>query len=74
MDIVIPKLGFSMTAGVLSEWLVADGAQVTSGEPLYSIESDKSVQEVEAPCDGTLRILKEAGEEYEVGIVIGTIE
>jgi len=72
-QILLPKLGFSMNEGTLSEWLAADGAQVTQGQPLYSLESEKSVQEVEAPTSGTLKILKPAGEVYEVGTVIGEI-
>ncbi|WP_176599184.1 MULTISPECIES: biotin/lipoyl-containing protein [Sphingobium] len=73
-EILLPKLGFSMTEGQLSEWLVADGGQAVEGEPLFSLESDKSVNEVEAPASGTLRIIKEAGETYDVGTVLGMIE
>ncbi|UZW57070.1 lipoyl domain-containing protein [Sphingobium sp. JS3065] len=72
-QILLPKLGFSMNEGVLVEWLAADGATVTEGDPLFSLESDKSVNEVEAPASGTLKILKEVGETYEVGTVLGEI-
>lgn len=73
-DIILPKIGFSMTEGVLAEWLAEDGATVAEGQPLYAIESDKSTNEVEAPASGTLRITGVAGETYDVGAVIGTIE
>jgi len=73
MQIVMPKIGFSMSEGTLSEWFAADGAAVTKGQPLYSLESDKSVQEIEAPQDGTLRILAAVGEVYPVGAVLGEI-
>lgn len=73
-EILLPKIGFSMNEGVLSEWLAADGATVTAGEPLFSLESEKSTNEVESPASGTLRILREVGETYEVGTVLGTIE
>ncbi|MGR4864752.1 biotin/lipoyl-containing protein [Caulobacter sp. LARHSG274] len=73
-DILLPKLGFSMTEAQIAEWLVQDGAQVTEGQPLYSLEADKSTNEVEAPASGTLRILAQVGEIYEVGTVLGTIE
>lgn len=73
-EVILPKLGFSMSEGELSEWLVADGAQVSEGQPLFSVESEKSTNEVEAPASGTLRILKPVGEVYEVGTVIGVIE
>lgn len=73
-DILLPKLGFSMTEAQIAEWLVQDGAQVTEGQPLYSLEADKSTNEVEAPASGTLRIIAQVGEIYEVGTVLGTIE
>lgn len=73
-EILLPKLGFSMNEGVLSEWLIADGGTVKEGEPLFSLESDKSTNEVESPASGTLKILKETGETYEVGTVLGLIE
>jgi pyruvate/2-oxoglutarate dehydrogenase complex dihydrolipoamide acyltransferase (E2) component len=57
----------------LTEWLVADGGAVKEGEPLYAIESEKSVQEIEAPASGTLRVIKEPGEIYQVGTIIGEI-
>lgn len=72
-EILLPKLGFSMDKGVLSEWLVADGAPVTEGQPLYSLESDKSVEEIPAPASGTLKILMAPGSEYDVGTVLGEI-
>ncbi len=73
-DILLPKIGFSMNEAQIAEWLVADGAQVNEGDPLYLLEADKSTNEVEAPASGTLRIIAEVGETYEVGTVLGTIE
>jgi pyruvate/2-oxoglutarate dehydrogenase complex dihydrolipoamide acyltransferase (E2) component len=73
-EVTIPKIGFSMNEGILSEWLVEDGAQVAEGQPLYAIESDKSTNEVESPASGTLKIIGEIGETYEVGTVIAEID
>jgi pyruvate/2-oxoglutarate dehydrogenase complex dihydrolipoamide acyltransferase (E2) component len=73
-DILLPKLGFSMTEGQIAEWLVADGAHVAEGDPLFSLEADKSTNEVEAPASGTLHIIAEPGETYEVGTILGRIE
>jgi pyruvate/2-oxoglutarate dehydrogenase complex dihydrolipoamide acyltransferase (E2) component len=73
-DVILPKIGFAMTEGILSEWLVQDGAHVTEGAAIYSVESDKSTTEVEAPASGVLRILKKVGETYPVGTVLGAIE
>ena len=73
MQILLPKLGFSVNEANLVEWMAADGATVAKGDPLYALESEKSVQEIDAPTDGVLKILKPAGEVYEVGTVIGEI-
>lgn len=72
-QILFPKIGFSMEEGVLAEWLVADGAAVKEGDPLYTLESDKSAQEVESPATGTLKISAAIGETYKVGDVLGVI-
>ena len=74
VPINIPKLGVSMTEGTLVEWLVSDGDQVTEGQPLYLIETDKIENEVEATTAGTVRISGEEGETYPVGTSIGEIE
>ncbi|WP_397589113.1 biotin/lipoyl-containing protein [Sphingorhabdus sp.] len=73
IQVTVPKIGFSMSEGVLSEWLVEDGAQVVEGQALYSMESEKSTNEVESPATGTLKIIGEIGETYEVGTVIAEI-
>lgn len=73
-EILLPKLGFSMTEGQVAEWLAKDGDTVTEGQPLYSLEADKSTNEVEAPASGTLRIVVQPGETQEIGTVLGYIE
>ena len=72
-EVLLPKLGFSMESGELSEWLVEDGAEVTEGQPLFVLESDKSANEIEAPASGTLKILAEIGVPYDVGTVLAEI-
>jgi pyruvate/2-oxoglutarate dehydrogenase complex dihydrolipoamide acyltransferase (E2) component len=74
-EVLLPKIGFSMNEGVLTRWLVDDGATVTQGQPLYELESEKSVQEVEAPATGTLKIVVTPnGDAVPVGTVLGVIE
>jgi pyruvate/2-oxoglutarate dehydrogenase complex dihydrolipoamide acyltransferase (E2) component len=73
-EIILPQIGFSMSEATLVEWFAEDGATVTEGENLYSIESDKSVNEVEVPKSGILRIRAKVGEVYKVGEVLATIE
>ncbi len=74
VDVLLPKMGFSMNEGTLAEWLVADGAQITEGQPLYTLEADKSANEIESPATGTLKILAAPGEVYTVGTVLATID
>jgi pyruvate/2-oxoglutarate dehydrogenase complex dihydrolipoamide acyltransferase (E2) component len=73
-DIILPQIGFSMSEATLVEWFAEDGATVAEGQNLYAIESDKSVNEVEAPTSGVLRIKSETGQVYQVGDVLATIE
>ncbi len=72
-EILLPKLGFAMNEGLLSQWLVTDGAAVIQGQPLYALESDKAIEEIAAPVSGTLKILQPAGATYQVGAVLGEI-
>ena len=71
--LTIPKLQMSTTEGTLAEWLVDDGALVEEGQPIYSLETDKSVQDIEAPAAGKLTQKVAAGETYSVGTEIGEI-
>ncbi len=73
-EILLPKIGFSMNEGQIAEWLAADGDAVAEGQPLFSLEADKSTNEVESPASGTLKIVAAVGETYEVGTVLGYIE
>lgn len=74
VEILLPKIGFSMNEGQIAEWLAKDGDAISEGQPIFSLESDKSTNEVEAPASGTLRIVAKVGETYEVGTVLGYIE
>ena len=59
-EITIPRLGWSMEEGVFVGWLKNDGDVVREGEPIFTLESDKAAQEVEAMESGTLRIAADA--------------
>ncbi len=63
-----------MAEGTISEWLAADGAVVSAGQPLYSLEAEKAIEEIEAPASGKLRIIGRPGEAYPVGTVLAVIE
>ena len=50
----MPLMGMTMEEGVVSEWLVPDGAEVSKGQEILEFETDKINARVEAPADGVL--------------------
>jgi pyruvate/2-oxoglutarate dehydrogenase complex dihydrolipoamide acyltransferase (E2) component len=72
--LTIPRLEMAMTEGTLAEWLVEDGQEVTEGQPIYVIETEKAAQDVDAPAAGRLSHKLPAGAIYEVGTEIGEID
>jgi pyruvate dehydrogenase E2 component (dihydrolipoamide acetyltransferase) len=70
----MPKLGMNMTEGTIVEWLVEEGDQVSVGQPLLEVETDKVVQVVESPTAGVVsRITKEEGDAVPCGNVMAVI-
>ena len=64
IEILMPALSPTMEEGTLTKWLVAEGAEVRSGDVIAEIETDKATMEVEALDDGTIgKILIAAGTE-----------
>ena len=63
----MPKLGLTMTRGIVSKWFKREGDEVKKGEIICQVETDKIVSDVEAPSDGfILKIIVEEGEEEKV--------
>ena len=74
VEIVMPRLSDSMEEGTVAKWLVAEGAEVTRGQPLVEIDTDKATMEYESESDGTLlRILVAEGETAPIGAPIARI-
>lgn len=72
-ELTIPQMGVVEQVLVV-EWLVEDGSQVTAGESVVVIDTDKAETELEAPASGRLQILVPAGdEEVAVGTVLATV-
>jgi pyruvate dehydrogenase E2 component (dihydrolipoamide acetyltransferase) len=69
----MPKIGMEMTEAVLARWMVADGALVAKGQPLYEIETDKVSNEIESPAAGRLRRVAEEGVTYLVGDLLAEL-
>ena len=53
--ITMPRLRPEMQEGVLCAWLMEEGDAVTAGEPLFEIETDKVVNQIEATESGILK-------------------
>ena len=59
-EIAMPRLGWTMEEGTLIEWLKADGEMVEVGEILFTVESDKALNEIETFSRGNLCIPPDA--------------
>jgi pyruvate dehydrogenase E2 component (dihydrolipoamide acetyltransferase) len=53
-DLLMPKLGLTMTEGTVARWLTVPGARFAPGDVVVVIETDKIANEVEAPAAGEL--------------------
>ncbi|OWU66492.1 hypothetical protein ATO2_18550, partial [Roseovarius sp. 22II1-1F6A] len=73
-ELVMPKFGLTMTEGLLTEWHVAPGAAFRAGDMLFTVETEKVANEIEAEADGTLaEILVQAGETVPVGTPVARL-
>jgi len=72
--IKVPAAGESITSANVAAWRKKDGDQVTKGEVLVTLETDKVSNELEAEASGRLKILIPEGEEVAIGAVIASIE
>jgi len=57
-EVILPKMGQTMEEGTILEWYKAEGQAVAKGEPLFQVESDKAVFDIESPASGTVRQLR----------------
>jgi 2-oxoglutarate dehydrogenase E2 component (dihydrolipoamide succinyltransferase) len=73
-DIKIPALGESVAGGQIAKWHFKEGDHVKTGDILLTLETDKVAAEVTAETSGALHIGKQAGEDVEVGAVVGQID
>ncbi|MGE5485599.1 MAG: dihydrolipoamide acetyltransferase family protein [Ignavibacteriales bacterium] len=72
--VVLPKLGLTMTEGRVAQWLVPVGSAIKKGDLLFTVETEKTSIEIEAPADGVFgRIVVPEGETVPVGTTIGYI-
>ena len=75
IEIKVPELGESVVEATIIRWFKSEGDPVKIGEALVELETEKANFEVAAEKQGVLsKILKQDGEDVEVGDVLGSIE
>lgn len=75
VSLKLPLFGMNMEEATIVKWHMQAGQSFKKGEPLYEIETEKVVQEVPAPCDGTLvEIVAGIEKTVAVGEVVCNIE
>lgn len=74
VEVKIPSVGESITSGVLSIWHKKDGEQVAADELLFTLETDKVSQEVNAPAAGVVSTKVAEGTEVKIGQLVAEID
>ena len=75
IELKMPALSPTMEEGKLAKWLVKEGDEVTSGDILAEIETDKATMEFEAVDEGTIGkiLIAEGTESVKVGTIIAVM-
>ena len=72
--VVMPQMGFDMQEGTVVRWLKQEGDEVSRGEPIAEIETDKAIVEMEAFASGVLlKTVVGEGQTVPVGQTIAVI-
>ncbi|HEX6711054.1 MAG TPA: dihydrolipoamide acetyltransferase family protein [Rubrobacter sp.] len=73
-EVIMPKMGDAMEEGTLLKWLKSEGDEVSEGDPIAEIETDKVTMELEAEDAGTLaQLIASEGQDVPVGEAIAFI-
>jgi pyruvate dehydrogenase E2 component (dihydrolipoamide acetyltransferase) len=74
-EVIMPKMGDAMEEGTLVKWLKSEGDEVSEGDPIAEIETDKVTMELEAEDSGTLaELIADEGQDIPVGEAIAFIQ
>jgi pyruvate dehydrogenase E2 component (dihydrolipoamide acetyltransferase) len=74
IPIEMPKLSDTMEEGVLSAWLIDEGEEVSAGDVLAQVETDKATMDLEAFDEGVLlKKVIEEGDAVPIGQLIAVI-
>lgn len=75
VTVKMPRAADTVDEVVVMEWVVAEGVQVSAGEPILRVETDKALVEVPAPIAGFLAArLVSVDDEIVTGTPIAVIE
>src|SRR5215470_13897642 len=70
----MPKFGLTMHEGTIQRFFKGAGERVNAGEPLYEVETEKVLYEVEAPASGVVATtLFAEGDTVECGVAVAVI-
>jgi pyruvate dehydrogenase E2 component (dihydrolipoamide acetyltransferase) len=72
-ELVMPRLSDTMEEGTILRWLKADGEQVSRGEELVEIETDKATMIYESDQAGVLQLVAAEGDTLAVGAIIANV-
>src|SRR3712207_601993 len=74
-EVIMPKMGDAMEEGTLLKWLKSEGDEVSEGDAIAEIETDKVTLELEAENSGTLaQLIADEGQDIPVGEAIAFIQ
>ncbi|MDP6478589.1 MAG: dihydrolipoamide acetyltransferase family protein [Phycisphaerales bacterium] len=74
IEITMPRLSDTMEKGTIIKWHIAEGDDVTAGDILADVETDKATMEMQAFDDGRVsRIAVDEGVAVAVGTVVAVI-
>ena len=75
-EVVMPRLGSEMTEGTINTWFIKEGEEVSKGDDLLEVQTDKAAIVVDSMVAGVLKkiIVDDQDTAIPVGQVIGVIE
>ncbi|MBG84808.1 MAG: pyruvate dehydrogenase complex dihydrolipoamide acetyltransferase [Phycisphaerae bacterium] len=74
IEITMPRLSDTMEKGTIIKWHIAEGDEVSAGDVLADVETDKATMEMQSFDDGTVNSLAvDEGQAVEVGTVVAVL-
>ena len=71
VEVLVPRLDWSMEEGTFVEWKKGDGEAVKRGDTLFVLESDKASMDLPSPVEGVVTSVEVSiGDRVEAGTVL----